>query len=156
MKSHVLKIISIFILILGIIGSIAYGVIYQNELDNLTEYVTGNTFFTGFTVALIGIISTLLLFTILLTASAMLEHLENVDNGLNQLINKEHNHLQNNQPAPNTNLESNQNTGVINREVVLKQNTYNKSTEKWTCNNCGEINPPDSRFCSKCGSWKQT
>lgn len=133
MKSHILKIISIIVLILGIIGSIVYGVIYQNELDDLIDSIPKDTIVSGFTIAVIGIVSTLLLFIILLTASAMLEHLENVDRGFTQII------------SERTKLEFAINSNDQPSKVNLASRYW------WVCSNCKELNSKDSTVCKKCG-----
>lgn len=88
MTSTIMKAIAFIELIIGIIGSIAGGVIYQNELDELLKrtsistsdtYLNNTAFESGFTLAVTWIIGVLILFVILFSIATILDKVENIE-----------------------------------------------------------------------------
>lgn len=148
MKSHILKIISIIVLILGIIGSIVYGVIYQNELDDLIDSIPKDTIVSGFTIAVIGIVTAFLLFIVLLTLATILNHLEVMRYSLENLEIKDKRLHSSNQN------DSKIASSLVNTAINAPITKINKSTGKWTCKECGEQNPSNAMICRGCGYYR--
>lgn len=148
MESRVLKIISVIILIVGIIGSIVYGVIYQNELDDLIDSIPKDTIVSGFTIAAIGIVTTFLLFIVLLTLATILNHLEVMRYSLENLERKDKRLHSSNQNGVKTT------SPLVNTATNAPITKINKSTGKWVCKECGEQNPSNAMICRGCGSYR--
>ena len=88
MTSAIMKIIAFVELIVGVIGSVAAGVNYQDKLDELSNhtsisiseaYFNNTAFESGFMLAITFLVGVLILFVILFSIASILEKVENIE-----------------------------------------------------------------------------
>jgi len=132
MKSTTMKTISIFMAVLGFIGSIVAGVKYKAV--DITNIYADPKFNLG--LFLSCLISTAILFIILYGIGAILENQEQILSKLYSSDKKT--------PLPISEASNSK----------LNLNTINDGSDGWRCKKCGKTNPNSSTTCKDCGAYK--
>lgn len=131
MKSSTMKTISIFIAVLGFIGSIIAGAKYKAV--DITKLYEDPKFNLG--LCLSCLIGTAILFIILYGIGAILENQEQI---LSKLYSSDKKSL----PISEASTSK------------LNLNSISDGSDGWRCKKCGKTNPNSSTTCKDCGSYK--
>lgn len=151
MKSQTLKVISFAELIIGIIVSIAAGVIFKTvdtESVLISEVERAIASF-NYSLALNIFISVIMLFIILYALYSILSNIE----AIRAAVTDE-------KPAELSNKITNDLEKSANSKITVKtakaQSPEAKFAERfyWVCDNCLELNSKGTTVCSKCGNQK--
>ena len=131
MKSSTMKTISIFMAVLGFIGSIVAGVKYKSI--DITNIYADPKFNLG--LCLSCLVGTAVLFIILYGIGAILENQEQI---LSKLYSSDK------KPLPISEVSNSK----------LSLNSINDNSDGWRCKKCGKTNPNSSTVCKDCGAYK--
>ncbi len=128
MKSNIMKVISFIVLIVGLIGSIASGAIFQTYDFDKQRFVFNSELTIG------SIIDVILFFIVFYTFTTILQKLEDIENNISEQKKRAKN-------------DSEMISEMIMSNEAVKENV-------WKCPKCGELNSIKSKLCKNCATWK--